>query len=463
MSEKFYWGEGGQYGPYSAQEDGWPNAGEVMRDYRERAAMKPEDFATLYSQGLTKPGLTNKKGKRQGKVTGTWILNMEKQNTVPTDIKRRRLIAEILHIPPQLLGLASLASVVMQPQKETDMIPTGVSTSILHRVSTDIANYEKNIRVALHIHRTSSAQGLLKDVDADIKSLESLARQAKGDLLYQARELLLSNHLLATRIVKDQRQHALAFRYANHAVRVAKSMEDGELIATALYMRGCVKAEWGRRGTVKQGVFELDKVKMQDAVRDFQAVLTYADTNGHIHPQLEGFTRLQLSRALGMLRSSDHDRRITQALTLADEAADVVGLEPIDDFYVRALVTGTLTGLHLGGYHLGRAETFNAVGMPGKALRELNQVKKLTEKTYRGDETRYQAWFDILMAEALIGLRQYDEATDKVRGALIIFHNIDSLRNMATVKDIHSRLVASPYGASIDVQELGDMLKEWYE
>ncbi len=101
--------------------------------------------------------------------------------------------------------------------------------------------------------------------------------------------------------------------------------------------------------------------------------------------------------------------------------------------------------------------------MPGKALRELNQVKKLTEKTYRGDETRYQAWFDILMAEALIGLRQYDEATDKVRGALIIFHNIDSLRNMATVKDIHSRLVASPYGASIDVQELGDMLKEWYE
>jgi tetratricopeptide (TPR) repeat protein len=462
MSEKFYWGEGGQFGPYSAQEDGWPNAGEVMRDYRERAAMKPEDFATLYSQGLAKLGLPNKKGKLQGKVTGTWILNMEKQNTVPTDIKRRRLIAEILHIPPLLLGLASLESVVMQPRKETDMIPAGVSTSILHRVSTDIANYEKNIRVALHIHRTSSAHGLLKDVNADIESLEGLERQARGDLLYQVRELLLSNDLLATRIVKDQRQHALAYMYANHAVRVAKSMEDGELIATARYMRGCVKAEWGRRGTVKQGIFQLDKEKMQDAVRDFQAVLAYAN-EGHIHPQLEGFTKLQLSRALGMLRSSEHARKITQALTLADEVAEVVGLEPIDDFYVRALITGTLTGLHLGGYHLGRAETFMAVGLPGKALRELNQVQKLTEKTYRGDETRYQAWFDILMAEALIGLGRFDEATEKARGALIIFHNIDSQRNMATVQDIQSRLAASPYGTSMDVQELGDMLKEWYK
>ena len=34
MTKPVYWGEGGEYGPYSVQEDGWPNAGEVMRAYR---------------------------------------------------------------------------------------------------------------------------------------------------------------------------------------------------------------------------------------------------------------------------------------------------------------------------------------------------------------------------------------------------------------------------------------------
>jgi hypothetical protein len=164
-----------------------------------------------------------------------------------------------------------------------------------------------------------------------------------------------------------------------------------------------------------------------------------------------------------MLKQGPRDRKVVQALALSDEVADVVGAEPIDDFYTRALITGTLSGLHLGGYHLGRAEIFNAVGLPGKALTELNYVKKLTEGTYGGDETRYQAWFDVLMSESHIGLKDYSEATRRAKSALIIFHNIHSLRNMASIQDISSRIAASSYGTSEDAKELGDMLKEWYE
>ena len=45
MSDLFFWGEGGEYGPYHAQTDGWPNAGEVMRDYRLKAKVSTEEFA----------------------------------------------------------------------------------------------------------------------------------------------------------------------------------------------------------------------------------------------------------------------------------------------------------------------------------------------------------------------------------------------------------------------------------
>src|SRR5579875_1164765 len=153
MPEVFYWGEGGQYGPYTVQEDGWPNAGEVMRDYRERRGLKAEEFACMYSEELQKLGKQNKKGKQgqPGKVTGNWILNMEKQNIVPTDITRRRIIARLLGIPPVLLGLASLEHVVMQPQNEAT-VPTRVISSTLQKISTDIAPYRKNIQVALHLH-----------------------------------------------------------------------------------------------------------------------------------------------------------------------------------------------------------------------------------------------------------------------------------------------------------------------
>ncbi|QBD75643.1 hypothetical protein EPA93_06340 [Ktedonosporobacter rubrisoli] len=464
MDALFYWGEGGQYGPYHAQRDGWPNAGEVQRDYREKRRLSATEFAECYSEALQKLGKQNKKGKAgaQGKISGTWILNMEKQNRVPTDIERRRIIAELLDIPPILLGLATLQDVILQPQKEISMQPAG--PHILNKLATDLTKYEKNVRVALHIHRTSSAQGLLHDINTELQDLKKLASQAKGNFLSQVRELLLSNNLLATRIMKDAREYALAYMYANDAVQVARSMDDADLIATAYYMRGCAKAEWGRRGTVKQGIFQLEPAKIQEAILDFQKVLALAHKKrGRIHPQLEGFTKLQLSRASGMLKEGERDSRIAQALTMSEEVADVVGADPIDDFYTRALITGTLSGLHMGGYHLGRAETFNAVGLHGKALNELNHVKKLTEGTYGGDETRYQAWFDVLMAESLVGLKDYSEATERARSALLIFHNIHSLRNIASIKDIYSRIAASSYGPSADVKELGAMLKEWYK
>jgi hypothetical protein len=42
------------------------------------------------------------------------------------------------------------------------------------------------------------------------------------------------------------------------------------------------------------------------------------------------------------------------------------------------------------------------------------------------------------------------------------FQNIQSIQNIVTVKDIYSKLMASAYGASADVKELGAMLREWY-
>jgi hypothetical protein len=62
MPAGLYWGQGGQFGPFEAQHDGWPNAGQVMRHFREKLGMSAAEFARMYSEELEKQGL-HKKGK----------------------------------------------------------------------------------------------------------------------------------------------------------------------------------------------------------------------------------------------------------------------------------------------------------------------------------------------------------------------------------------------------------------
>jgi tetratricopeptide (TPR) repeat protein len=385
---------------------------------------------------------------------------MEKQNKVPTDIERRRLIANLLDIPPVLLGLASLETVRMQPQIAAEK--GSVQTHLLKKVSIDLTPYHNDIHLSLHLHKTSHAQEVMGTILADIQNLQNLESQARGDLLYHIQELLLGNYLLATKIVKDSRNYAQAYIFANEAVRVAKSMKDKELIAAAKYVRGCTKLEWGSFGSIRCGIFQPNKEKINEAIRDLQDVLKQAQGEPEsVHPQLHGFAMLQLSRAQGLLVGNEQKQAITQTLVLVDQASDYVGKNALDNVYTRLLVTGTVSGLHSGAYHLIKAEVLTILGLTGQAYSELKRVKELTEKTYGRDETRNHAWIDVATSKSCIGLDNYAEATEKAKEALIACQDISSVQNIAVIVDIYGRLVASSYGMSEDVRELGKMLKEF--
>jgi tetratricopeptide (TPR) repeat protein len=332
----------------------------------------------------------------------------------------------------------------------------------LKKVSIDLTPYHNDIHLSLHLHKTSHAQEVMGTILADIQNLQNLESQARGDLLYHIQELLLGNYLLATKIVKDSRNYAQAYIFANEAVRVAKSMKDKELIAAAKYVRGCTKLEWGSFGSIRCGIFQPNKEKINEAIRDLQDVLKQAQGEPEsVHPQLHGFAMLQLSRAQGLLVGNEQKQAITQTLVLVDQASDYVGKNALDNVYTRLLVTGTVSGLHSGAYHLIKAEVLTILGLTGQAYSELKRVKELTEKTYGRDETRNHAWIDVATSKSCIGLDNYAEATEKAKEALIACQDISSVQNIAVIVDIYGRLVASSYGMSEDVRELGKMLKEF--
>jgi hypothetical protein len=142
---------------------------------------------------------------------------------------------------------------------------------------------------------------------------------------------------------------------------------------------------------------------------------------------------------------------LSPTLLLADQAAEMVGCDPLDDPYTRLTVTGTLSGLHLGGYHLVKAGILNTAGLSDQAMIELHQLKRLTEQTYGQDETRNLAWSNITTAEALLGLKEYEEAEVKAKDALIACYHIHSIQNAMMITDIYCRITAGFHGTVAEV------------
>jgi hypothetical protein len=451
-----YWGPGGEYGPFAEQKAGewagWPDFGHVLRYFRKKAKLTAKAFGITYGEAVNPDG---------SPITERQILRMELENQVPVDMNRRKLIARLLNIPPGLFGLAVLEDIVLKPHPQVAGAVMATGQTTLQKVVADTTRYQNNIRALWVLHDTSQAQGALDQINADIRDLESLEEQARGDLLYHIRELLFSYHILAANVVRDQRKFSLSHHHANQAVRVAKGMNDTDLVATALYTRGCTYLEWGMFGTLARGVFQVQRDKIACAIRDFEhAKKTPEEGEKGIHPQLLGRIAVHLSRALAILKVSDGEKALAFSITLLDSAADVIDRQRIDDPYTLSLVTGTRRNFTKGGYHSTRAAGLSIAGMQGAALQELNTLETLQQGALRQDLTRHYAWLDLIAANIFMGLEEFEEATKRARRALIASQDINSVTNLTNVVDIHGRLLNSPYRAEQDVKELGDMVRE---
>ncbi len=450
MTQQQFWGEGGKYGPYTAQEDGWPHAGEVMRDYRLRMAMSAEEAAKLYSAALDKQRCLEKKGTQARPITASWILNMEKENRIPTDITRRRLLADMLHIPYALLGLSPLEQVLFKPNQETlsnTFSPTKPAKSVLE----DVAHHEKEVSFLWQLHYTNTAYNLLEDVDIAITRLKYLEQFSKGRLKEHIQILLHNYYLLGDVITNDQRAFALSYSYGSKAIQIAQELHQEPMIANALYSRGHTLLVRGCFGNADAtGILTRDTSKIQAAIDDFDQALPYAN------PQLKGIIKLELSRAYGTIKRSNTDIAIAQRLI--EQAEDAVGVGELDTSYI------PMGRLNEGMYHVNSAITLTAIGRPEKAIEELDYVERLRdEKGIGRNQTRRYAWIDILYAQAYIDCKEYYEATRRATNALLVCKDIHSTSNIAIIGGIHGQLLKSPYKSHREVKDLGLMLSTYFQ
>jgi tetratricopeptide (TPR) repeat protein len=447
MSELLYWGDGGRYGPYTAQADGWPNAGEVMRDYRVKMGMSAEEAAKRYSEALAQQIGSGKKGQRTKSITASWILNMENENRVPTDLTRRRLLADLLGIPYALFGLASLENVAFKPSLSIpSQIPLSTKPPLVKKGFEDIERYAKEIPLLWQLHYTSTAYHMLNNIDTAIASLEALEKLSDGNLYQHIQELLNSYYQLGNVITKDQGAFARSYSYANHAVRVTKNTGQEQRVATARYRRGYTSLVWGLFGEVDSiGAFKRDTDKITAAIRDFKRALP------HAHPQLKGFLWLELSRAYSSLLQNPTE--VSIALSLIEQAEDVIDVGALNDPYT------PMKSLNQGMHLLGKAITLTYVGRSEEATEVLDGLEYLQDNKGIGrDQVRQQAWIDILYAQASLRSKDYYEAIRRATSAFLVCKDIHSLNNIAIINDLYCQLQKSPYKNHQEVADLGHML-----
>ncbi len=255
----------------------------------------------------------------------------------------------------------------------------------------------------------------------------------------------------------------VAYAYDNNAVRVAKSLQEevtkdtekiemGWLIARAQYSRGYSQLEWGLYGTSdEQGRFQPDQAHIRAAIADFEEAGKYAS------PSLKGSILQELGRAQGFRRRSEIDTTLAQKT--AEAAGNWVGIVGAqDDPYVQILRNGRPGGLTTGAHHLGKAITFNAVGRPDMAKQALDDLEKLTAGRIPRDQTRNNAWADIVWAQTALGMKDFDIATMKATNALLVCQDINSVMNIAIIQNIYAQLRQTPYKEKQDVRNLGKLL-----
>jgi hypothetical protein len=338
-SMQYMWGDKQQYGPFSAGEDGYPCGGEVVRHYRVLKGYSATKFAQLYGQTL------GEKAK-----TRIWVLTMERTNNVPTDITRRRAIADLLDIPCVLLGISEalaktpLTIDVPVPKQvvETPRVPrretiiAGILTEH-QQVLTAYFNgfYHRHGKAAL-----AEVKGATEDITLWIPNTRELTQQ-------RGLTLISRYHQFGTSIARDQQQYELAIAHADKAIEAAeeahKIKPDSDLMAIAFRRRGLTSFQQENTRIDQDGNYA-------DVISFVDAALSYAQS---ATPHINGFICVEWGLIHAYTAKSEKEKTAVRR-RLADGYGYISEYREEDDL--------NFVQYNTGSYYLKCAEALIALG-----------------------------------------------------------------------------------------------------
>ena len=415
---------------FSLDEEGFPVPGLVIKYFREH--MKYINAYDNKERSWTQANLAKSLG-----VSEVTIRLMENQNIGLDSITRRRLVADILKIPPVLLGLGSLSELkaYLDSTQQHSTFPNTSSsqTKGTHIEKETVSLYNDIWNVYSEMHSTGSAQGSLSEIEKWASRIKDDVLRTHGSQQRQLQEILWDFYALVAKIYGDDLcDWSLAFANVNAAMELAVQLDNNELRAATLYRSGQIH--------FAQRKFSLAKADFDGATKFAQRAC----------PQLKGPILGATGLAYALTSKDMTSKKYVQSLL--DEAGNLVTSSGFKD-------DGRFIKFSVAKYYLEYADTLTVLGRPGKALEVLDDAESAIDISQK----RRRAYMDILRAEANMRLSspQLHTATFLLADAFNVSKGVRSEYNIGYIARLYTNLRDSSYGNSTDVADLGMSLKRW--
>jgi ribosome-binding protein aMBF1 (putative translation factor) len=403
-----WWRE--EYGVFPVGEDGFPDAGSVVKHYRKRKGWSQPDLAD--GLGFSLRG----------------IRDMENRSLHLNNVTRRRALHILLGISPVLLGLDAVHLLPVAPVApavsvaSTSVPDLAVIRMVQERLWTNYYQGHGQDQVA----QVQGALAQIKDALPLVSSTELPTWLEQQSLLYQG----LAN---VTREYADEN----ALMYADKGVEVAPEAKNTDLEAVSLIQQMSTAYWLGNYELAVKLAWAFDQDSANDSV--VAAVRSIAPT--------------MLARVLALDATDQADRR--QVLSLIDEQSWFLGNSSHDLYYTRSsrsfrLVQSAETLLNLS------VNAPNASRLLGQAQSMLDRVDLEEVAFSPGRQLRLK----LAQARVALARHEYEYAAALAVEAFPLMKQKKSVLSLPQFIEIYRTLRKSSYASSPMVGRLGVLLLE---
>ncbi len=400
-------------------QDGYPLPGKVVKYYREQMKYRDRD-------GKEKHWTQTELAQRLG-ITEVMVNIMENQNKGLDSLERRRTLATILRIPPVLLGLGSLDLIVeIAAGQGTSLKQTTAKRSKIGRDTIKL--YQDTFSVYGNLYAEGLTYASVNDIDQWIKRIERDVEHINTEDKNVLLRVLWDYEILCAKIYgSDLQNWNKTFEHVDNAREIATVLDNRDLQAASLYTSSIYHFRQGRLGLAKM---------------DIDGALMY--------------TKGGLSQIIGNIYSHN-------ACVHADDTS-LSGIKLVQDSFDKAEkytdVKSELGTIYFGKdeYLLDRAYTLVDLERPAKALELIEDAERYIDLSRK----RQLVFMDVLRAKCYINLKkpEYEQAVQLLGEAIEDSKELRVARNIDHIQKIYRKLLASPYGNSPDVTDLGLMLRD---
>jgi tetratricopeptide (TPR) repeat protein len=392
---------------FPLDDDGFPYPGPIIKYYREKQRFIDRD-------GKEKPWTQEELGKHLG-IKEWSVRAMETKNEYLDSISRRRMVANLLGIPPMLLlptSITDLKEFLMHYQEQ--------GTSRLVVPNASIVLYQDVVSLYETLHYTGTAQHALPTMEQWISRVKADTIRSSGPQLAQLQTNLWKFHILIARVYCDQCNYSAADKHLNHATSIATTNEQKSV--TLL-----------REGSTKSA-----QQNYLSANAQLQGAMKYVKLAS---PQLKA----SVTAEAVLMQSYVGQGSANNIQNQFDNIRLMLEQDGIDTYHMH---------YDIGKTYLVEADALLSCD-PGRAITILDDAEDLIPS----DQKRRLAYLNIIRADAYIRLNKLDYATTYLTEALNESLDVSSAYNVSYITRLYNKLAESKHKNSAAVTNLGTALR----